>query len=617
MSFRFKPLKSWSLRAKILLIFLLLISIPLSLQGVATYVDFSSSIERRTSDYTAQLVDQINRNLDRTLMEMQRLTLMPVYDSGVLSILRKYRGEDSLHQQPTVEERSKMQLYIASMTFDRPEIDSIQIFAGNGYTFSSLAPSAIAAYTDVERQPWYSRVEEARGAWVLLPPHRPSYYLDGNQSYFSVARLIREPNTNRTLGLVKIDLKQTLFKQLVDNARMEENGGIVVQNSREELFYTAPAEKDTETSKLLPDRIRELSGRSETASQLLNMEGNEYLVVSNYSKYSDINIVSYIPVASLLVETKELRNFTLLAGMVCLALAGAFATYFSYRLTKPLGTLVRKMRLVELGDFKQSVPAVTEDEIGRLGSGFNRMVEEIDRLVHEVYVLGMREKEAELAALQSQIHPHFIYNTLESISMLARQHGNEDVSEMTTALGRLIRSAVEQDQSLIRLGEELETAESYIHIQKMRHGSRLRAMFDIEEGLEDCLVPKLLLQPLIENAIMHGIGDREQGGTVYVTAARFEGVVLLTVSDDGRGMSEEELAALWGSLEEAGATAAAKMPATPLHGHGVALKNIKQRLLLIYGSDCDFEIDGSLGQGTAFTITLPFVAQKEQEVGIG
>lgn len=610
MSFRFKPLKSWSLRAKILLIFLLLISIPLSLQGVATYVGFSNSVERRTSDYTAQLVDQINRNLDRTLMEMQRLTLMPLYDSGVLSILRKYREEDSLHQQPTVEERSKMQLYIASMTFDRPEIDSIQIFAGSGYTFSSLAPSAIAAYTDVERQPWYPGVVEARGAWVLLPPHRPSYYLDGNQSYFAVARLIREPNTNRTLGLVKIDLKQTLFKQLVDNVRLEENGGIVVQNSREEPFYTATADGDTEASKLLSDRILGLSERSETASQILHMEGSKYLVVSNYSRYSDINIVSYIPVASLLVETKELRNFTLLAGLVCLVLAGALAIYFSYRLTQPLGTLVRKMRLVELGDFKQSVP-VTEDEIGRLGSGFNRMVEEIDRLVHEVYVLGMREREAELAALQSQIQPHFIYNTLESISMLARQRNNEDVSEMATALGRLIRSAVEQDRSLIRLGEELETAESYIRIQKMRHGSRLQAMFDIEEGLDDCLVPKLLLQPLIENAIMHGIGDREQGGTVYVTVARFEDEVLLTIRDDGRGLSEDELAALQASLEEAGDDVAAKTPAMPLRGHGVALKNINQRLRLIYGRDCDFEIDGSVGQGAAFTVTLPFAKQEK------
>lgn len=198
--------------------------------------------------------------------------------------------------------------------------------------------------------------------------------------------------------------------------------------------------------------------------------------------------------------------------------------------------------------------------------------------------------------------------------MLARQRNNEDVSEMITALGRLIRSAVEQDQSLIRLGEEFETAEAYIRIQEMRYGSRLQAMFDIEEGLEDCLVPKLLLQPLIENAIMHGIGDREQGGTVYVTAARFEDEVLLTVRDDGRGLSEGELAALRASLAKAGADVATKTPMMPLRGHGVALKNIKQRLLLIYGGDCDFEIDGSLGQGTAFTVTLPFVKKEKQEV---
>ncbi|MFP4977055.1 sensor histidine kinase [Paenibacillus sp. CN-4] len=639
------PRKTWSLRSKILLIVLALTLIPLSLQGVATYVDFSDSTERRAADYTVQLVGQMNRNLDRTLMETQRLSLMPLYDSGVLAILRKYSDASmAAAGQPTVDERSKMQLYIASMTFDRPEIDSIQLFAQNGYVFSSQAPSAIAAFTDVKSQSWYARVAEADGAWVLLPPHHPSYYLDDNRSFFSVARLIREPNTNLMLGVVKIDLKLDLFRTVVENIKFEESGGLVVQNSRGELFYG-------ETAHGAPlEKVRPATS-GETSVRRLELNGGEYLVISDYSSYSDLSFTSYIPLRSLLAETEELRDFTLLVGAVCLLSAGGLATFFSYRLTRPLGTLMKKMRLVERGDFKQSVPVVSGDEIGRLSAGFNRMVEEIDRLVHEVYVLGIREKEAELAALQSQINPHFIYNTLESISMLARSKQSEDISEMATSLGRLIRGAVDQDRRFIPLEEELEDARSYIRIQSMRLGPRLRTVFDVEEGIDSCLVPKLMLQPLIENAIVHGIGDRENGGTIWISAVRFEQDLLLTVRDDGRGLDERELAALRARLLE---PAAVRSPGTvrdsgtlreseilrggwmqresevrldggtlreseilrdggPLwesevlreNGSGVALKNIQQRLVLMFGEEYGLEVDGSPGQGAAFTLMIP------------
>ncbi|GGF73623.1 histidine kinase [Paenibacillus albidus] len=605
-----KHRKPWSLRSKTLLIFLLLIFIPLSLQGIATYVDFSRSTEQRTADYSAQLVEQMNANLDRTLMEMQRLTLMPLYDSNVLNILRKYSGSESSKKQPSVDERSNLQLYIASMTFDRPEIDSIQIFAGNGYTFSSKAPSAISAFSDVEEQSWYSRVKEADGAWVLIPPHHPSYYLEDARVYFSVSRLIREPNTNRTLGVVKIDLKQTLFGQIINNAKFEDQGSLVVQNSGHELFYEkSTANSSSEETRQLLDAAGSLRADAETAVHRLRINGKEYLIISDYSAYSDISIISYIPVVSLLKEIRELRNFTVGIGLISLALGSGLAAYFSYRLTRPLGLLMKKMRLVELGNFKQSVPVVSGDELGRLSSGFNRMVEEIDRLVHEVYMLGLKEKEAELAALQSQINPHFIYNTLESISMLARQRNNDDVSDMVTSLGRLIRNAVQQDGTLIPLGQELQAAESYVRIQEMRLGPRLRTVFDIEEGLELNPVPKLVLQPLIENAIVHGINDSEQGGTIWISAVRFYDHMLLTVRDDGRGMSEMDLDSLRHSLN--GTVTRISIGGTEYQGHGVALRNIQQRLTLIFGSEYDLHVDGSPGQGMSFTLTIPL---KDKEV---
>jgi two-component system, sensor histidine kinase YesM len=597
------PLSQWSLRSKTLIIFLLLIGIPLGLQGALTYYDFSVSTERRATDYSAQLVGQINQNLDLTLKEMRRISLMPIYDPGVLAILKKYSGPELSYQRPSVDELEKMLLYMAGITYDRPEIRGVQIFAGNGYTFSNLDSNTIRSFTDLEQESWYERVQEADGAWVLIPTHRPSYYFEREpQDYFAVARLIREPNTNRPLGLVKIDLKLDVFRQIVSNVKFEDKGSLLVVNGQNELFFKENGEGQP------LGQYEELLGAAgmpnESTARRMVLGGSSYLVISDYSAYSDIKMVSFIPVKSLMKETNDLRNMTLLIGIVCLTLAGALATYSSYRLNRPLAALKNKMRLVEQGDFKQRVQVETEDEIGQLSRNFNRMVERIDRLVEEVYVIGLREKEAELAALQSQINPHFIYNTLESINMLAIRRESELVSDMVTALGRLLRYTVGHDRRTVRLGDELETALAYVKIQQLRYGERLRVLFDVEPVLLRQTVPKLLLQPMIENAIYHGIGDSEEGGTIWINAVAFEDVLLLTVRDDGRGMSEAEMEELRTSIARSSLSSPQEKD-----GHGVALRNIYQRLALMYGDTFELHVDGSPGAGTAFTITIPL--QKE------
>ncbi|MNC19293.1 Sensor histidine kinase YpdA [compost metagenome] len=496
-----------------------------------------------------------------------------------------------------------MLLYMASVTYDRPEIRGVQIFAGNGYTFSNLDSNTIRSFTDLARESWYEQVQKADGAWVLIPTHRPSYYFEREpQDYVAAARLIRKPNTNRPLGVVKIDLKLDVFRQIVSNVKFEDMGSLLVVNGQNELFFKENGEGQP------LGQYEELLGAADmpnaSTSRRMMLGGYSYLVISDYSAYSDIKMVSFIPVRSLMKETNELRNMTLLIGIICLTLAGALATYSSYRLNRPLAALKNKMRLVEQGDFKQRVQVETEDEIGQLSRNFNRMVERIDRLVEEVYVIGLREKEAELAALQSQINPHFIYNTLESINMLAIRRESELVSDMVTALGRLLRYTVGHDRRTVRLGDELETALAYVKIQQLRYGERLRILFDVEPNLLHQTVPKLLLQPMIENAIYHGIGDSEQGGTIWINAVSFEDVLLLTVRDDGRGMPEAEMEKLRDSVALSSLSAAQER-----EGHGVALRNIHQRLALMYGDAFEFHVDGSPGAGTAFTIAIPL--QKE------
>jgi two-component system, sensor histidine kinase YesM len=310
-----------------------------------------------------------------------------------------------------------------------------------------------------------------------------------------------------------------------------------------------------------------------------------------------LKVISFIPVDSLLRDTKNLRDFTVLLAVVFLLAAGLLAFFFSYRISQPLDRLKKKMMLVQRGDFQQTVPVESQDEIGQLSRGFNRMTEEINRLLKEVYEIGLKEKEAELAALQSQINPHFIYNTLESINMMAVRKENYEVSDMVSALGRMLRYTVDKYDRLVFLQEELDSVASYVKIQKMRYGDRLRVVFEVEEGVQHFLIPKLLLQPLVENAIFHGIGDKEEGGTIWISALRFDDDLLISVRDDGTGMTEEQMESLRDSLASP----------LPLESgkHGLALRNIYQRLILMFGMEYVLELDASPGKGTAFTITIP------------
>lgn len=590
-----------TLRAKMLALFLCLIAIPLSLQGMITYSRFSASTEEKTSEYTAQIVHQINRNLDRNMEELKRLSLNPLYDNSILAILRELRDGTSAPPYLSTEKRQKMTLYISSLAYSRPEVKGIQILSMNGMVFSDLDPSLLTSSIKWSEEPWYRRVLEGNGASVIIPLHRPGYYVDrSGETYFSVARLLREPNTNLPLGVMKIDLKMEMIDQLLANMPFTKEGSLFIANQQNELFYEKREDDQAPDFLALLRQTGNLRSSSQ-AARTISLEGERYLLIESQSAETGLGVISIVPVDSLLKDSRELRSFTMVIAALFLVVAGGLASYFAYSLSKPLVRLKEKMLQVEQGHFHERVPVVSSDEIGKLSEQFNHMVEEINRLVNEVYVISLREREAELAALQSQIHPHFIYNTLEAINMMAIRAGNYDVSDMVSSLGKLMRYTAWRGDGFVTLRQELDSLASYVRIQQVRLGDRLRVEQDVDEALQDVPIPKLLLQPLVENAIYHGIERQENGGTIRLAVVQEDADVVISVRDNGKGMSREELSRLQA------------MVSLPFHLNeakggqrtGTALRNIHQRISLLYGPKYSLSIDGEPGQGAVFSMRIP------------
>lgn len=599
-------LRESKMRTRLLLLFTVLILLPLCLQGIVTYRHFSSTMNDKTEQYTIDIAGQVNANLDRLLKDLERLSLMPLYDEKVLSILAKYNGPMGSGSWVFSDDYLKMKLYTSGQAYDRPEIHGIHLISNSGVLFSNVDAMAIDAVWDGSGEEWFQTLEQSDGEWQIIPPHKPSYYSLPEDEYIAVARVIKEPKTLERLGYMIIDTNVNAFGSILDNLKIEKAASLMIVDQQQRLLYERESEDGFSAYGELTkhERLAQLvSGQREV------INGKQYLFVRHHSAYSGLSVIGLTPIDVVQKESRELLLFTLWIALACVGVAMLLAIMMSYRVTRPLIELKNKMARVEQGDFNKRVSPLSNDEFGQLGRGFNRMMDEINRLFHEVFVLGIREKEAELSALQSQINPHFIYNTLESINMMAIQQKHAEVSDMVTALGKLLRYTIDRAGRLVKLQEEIDFVASYVRIHKVRYGGRLRVYFNVDEDLKDISIPKLILQPLVENAVYHGLDGREEGGIIWISALRFQNEMLLTVRDNGKGMDEDAIEAL---NEEIG-----RQPAYDSLRRSeqdeLGLQNISQRVKLLYGEGASLTVDGSPGQGLAVTITILLPAEGADE----
>ncbi|MEK3686450.1 sensor histidine kinase [Paenibacillus sp. FSL R10-2736] len=566
------------LRTKFIVLFCLLITVPFLVIGTISYKKYTAGVERSTVELSNQVVSQININLEHYIKELDRLTLTPLYDEDMMQILRKHSGSGSANTYLTTDETLKMNLFISSLAFDRGEIESILVFTNDGGIFSNLDQSVRKRW-DRSMADWMEAVEQEDGGLAILPPHAAAYYTEAKQGIISVARVIREPYTNDMLGIVKVDLTARGFGSIVSTVRSSGSGLLQITGKDQVMLYSGPDG--------LPD------------------SSESYITASAHSSYTGLKVTSLIPRTQLREDARELTNSTLIVSIVALMAAYAAAILLSNRLIKPIAHLQSKMRQVKRGLFLERATVTTSDEIGQLTEGFNTMIGEIDRLVKEVYETRLKEREAELLALQSQIHPHFLYNTLEMVNMLALQGNTRELSGVVTSLGKLLRYTVGHQEQMVYVLDEVRFVEAYLRIQGMRLGDKLQAVIHIDSSFDYCVVPKLILQPLIENVIEHAMGqDKLQ---LALTASVEEEDLVLSVKDDGLGITGERMRELEEQLYQN-----KSRPATETEQggfgriqKGFALRNVHQRLRLLYGEPYGLTLDHTAERGVTVSLRLP------------
>lgn len=564
-------LESNSIQITISASFVIVVLVTVAFLGTSTLVLTREALWDTTTLYSDQLVDRVARSIGVYLQEMEEITgvlldEVPLRDDGSV---------DAAELQSTIEQT------FATAVRLRSDISLIGVVSPELGTRLHLPEPARNPVANPLDSDWYRQAVEARGAPVYTGARIQNVLQDTYQWVVTVARA-------RGDTVLFVDLTFRTIEELVSSVELGTRGylfitdraGSIVYHPQQQLIY----------SDLFHEPIEQLL-QAGTGETVIPVDGEERLYLQHEVAPTGWRVVSVTGVDQLLASQRQVQSYYL----AWIAFVFAFVMLLTYalsrRIAQPITRLRRSMQAVEQGRFDVEIPVDRADEIGALSRDFTIMVNTIQDLMRKSAQEQEDKRHAELRALQHQITPHFLYNTLDSIVWMAEGGRTGEVVSMTTNLARLLRLSIGSGDAMVSLRSELDYLRSYLAIQQMRYRDRLTYVVEAEESALDVRLPRLTLQPAVENAIYHGIKQREAGGEVRVECRSHGDHVRVDVSDNGPGMDAETLLATRNG--------------SPGAGNGVGLHNIRQRLALTFGSDYEFHVDSRPGEGTRVRFCIP------------
>lgn len=575
-----------NMQQKLLIVFLALVCLPLVMIGYASSSYYTRSIQANTTDYAAEITSKTLLKLDDYVTDLYNMSAMPLYNSDFLDWLAD--------PNTTFAKEQGMDLYIRNLNKIKPDQVSVYVFDNYGQIKYNIRTGGKRTNLDEVAGEWAAIAKKADGKPALVSLQEKAAG-SGNYYAFSVVRELKQVKFDLSpIGFIVFDTNITAFERQFRDLDAVTKGETILLDENDKVVYAS------DRSMLARDLSGDDSVRraaSANGAVPIAIEGKKYIVTFARSALTGWKLLVYIPMEEATRQATVTRNVTLLISGAFVLFALIIAIAISYALTRPLSKIKKLMQEVQTGNLDVSFNQKYRDEVGMLGRHFNIMVNRVRELLEEVKRTQSRKKEAEFAALQSQINPHFIYNTLETIRMKAELNDDEEVADMTFTLGKLLRYGVNHEEQRATVGQELEHLNHYFSLQNVRFSGKFKLVVDIPERDYGLSCIKLMFQPIVENAIHHAFKNRLGGGTIAI-GVRHEGEdVVFSVSDDGSGMDAARLKALRERI-------AAHRP--PLEGgRGIGLRNVNERIKLQFGETYGLHVDSKEGEGTTVLVRLP------------
>lgn len=549
--------------------------------AITIYNKSAKTAEQNASVNTRQIIDQVNLNLDYYMRSM-----MEISDS-LKDII--YFGEDIQNNKIT----EQMNVILST----RKDIVTLAVFSNGGELIAGVPARKLKERAGITAQDWFKTAVKDPANLFFSSPHVQNIFIGQHSWVVSLSRQITfNSNGEKLEGVLLVDMNFSAIDQLCQKARLGNRGYVYIVDSKGNIVYHPQ------------QQLIHVGLKSENVDEVLEhvfgryfdrLDGEKRLITIETVNYCRWRLVGIAYMDDIVTTQKEVGGFvgwTLAIGVIFIIFISSF---ISAMISHPIKKLEKSMKMVEEGKFDINIDIRGGAEVAQLSKTFNLMVSRIRNLMDQIIVEQEAKRISELNALQAQINPHFLYNTLDSIVRMAESGNRQGVITMVTALARLFRISISKGKNIISVQEELEHAKNYLIIQKIRYTDKFKFEIFAEEEALKCKTLKLILQPIIENSIYHGIEYKVDEGFIRISVQIVDDRLLFQVEDNGLGIKPEVLANIL-SMETAGRSSS-----------GVGVKNVHERIQIYFGRQYGLQIESELEVGTKVKIWLPTVNEEE------
>ncbi|MFD0717166.1 sensor histidine kinase [Paenibacillus sp. GCM10027626] len=592
-----------NLRFKLFGAFFLLIIVPLFLIGVSAYMFISDTLEQKYRQQSELTLKALSQTVNFMFQEMNKVTDNTVATFALQQLLQQNRYlHDDLNEINYLQ-LNEIQRNFRDLLINHPSVSYSLLYRLDAdravpiYYKDSFPNLPFAEFKQLKI---YEEVVNMKGLPKWIGPYEYPQ-LTGTEQSFTQIRMVKDINTLEDKGVLLVQIKssalEAIFRTFLYNREKHDTRFFIVNDAGTVMFDSL----GTDNGKTLEELADETADEMKYASSRRIFHGQESMISSIGLGQSNWRLVSVASWDSLSGEVTQYIRWIVLLVAASTLFALLFNLFFVNRIVKSIIRIVRQMRRVEGGDLNVRVPEQGQDELFLLTRGFNRQVEKVGELLEQVKRERDQKNRAELRVLQAQIKPHFLFNTLESINALAVQNKGQMISHLVRRLGNILRISI-QDREEICIREEIEHLHSYLFIQKSRFGELFDYQIDVPHSLMEKSIPKLTLQPLVENSIQHGFEDIEFKGQIKISAEEVGNDIVFWIEDNGMGIAQERLATFQYMYAEDQV-----ILETPAVGErrGLGIRSVADRIRIQYGKAYGLIICSAEDSGTCIKCTIP------------
>ena len=552
--------------------------------GVFGFKVFENTLIDEIGHNRSDVLSQIGNQTRRIKNNLYTVSYLYYYDVTFNRYLQRLDEEDSEVLRRTVNG------YLDGMTvqyqkaFGEDEMSfDVILFLRNGYRYASFEAPEGYDYMNPEVKTWYRDLLEAKGGILEIP-----YYKDAirGKGYYGTGRCVMDGSGN-VLGYLMVMTDEeniyNMYSELISGDReiyVADGSGNVVSSSNREVngfqYFNM-------------GNLSEIFGRDEYT--ITRMHDKEILFTRSYDENSGLYVMEEIGIEEVLGPINEVRKLLVFLALLCIVISSLYALYFAKKVTRPISELCDFMIGIDGSNIDRKCTVQGYTEINTLRERLNQMLAQMSRLMDNIKQKEKQKRELELGFLQAQINPHFMYNTLFSVKCMVDMHKNEEASSMLVSFIALLRNTLSDPEVFQTVEEEFELLEKYAELQQLRYSERIDICCECDPAVKDKKMPKLLIQPLVENAIFHGVELKKQG-MVVVTAREEGGNVVITVEDNGVGIDKETLEKI-----NRGEKLNDK--------DHIGLENVRERIQLNFGEKYGMKVESQEWKGTKITLYFP------------